>query len=287
VRTIVVGILYPKVRGFLGDYIQSINSQTEKNFELFLFDNHFGDTTQIISELDKSISVRIIPILEESSSIILVRKIILDVLRKEIADNIIFTDTDDFFDKHRVELMTLALETEQIVFSDIVAVDVNGNKLDRKSFLSGINEVVFEDLINKNLLGFSHTGIKWELLSHVFPYEDDLKVGDWWFFACLLSNGIKAKKIEGSVVYYRQHQANLAGMKQILTPKDLDWAMAVKISQCKCVLKYLSGEQASQVRGELDNVLTLQKKLSDSTEMENHLLFLNKLDKVFAWWECV
>ena len=110
-RTIVVGILYPGIEEFLSDYIDCINKQTTRNFEVFLFDNNFKYVEEFKKKFNEDIFIKIIPIEEKNSLIIPRRIFITEILMNEKnVENIIFTDTDDLFDSNRIELTIKALE---------------------------------------------------------------------------------------------------------------------------------------------------------------------------------
>ena len=61
-RTIMVGIIYPEMKKYFDDYIDAINAQTDKNFELFLFDNKFEEISSYLKKIDPPIKVKVIPI---------------------------------------------------------------------------------------------------------------------------------------------------------------------------------------------------------------------------------
>src|SRR3989344_7257848 len=280
VRTIVVGILHHSVKSFFPDYIQSINKQTTKQFELFLFDNHSG------FEIGTCIvPVRIIPVDQDSAGIIDVRRLMLDVLKKEKdVENIIFTDTDDFFDEKRVEVLSEGLKNNDIVFTDMEAVDREGKLLNKNFIPANIGQVRFVDEVEKHLLGFGHSAVRWELLKKVWPYADNLIVGDWWFFFSLLAQGHVARKVEGTRYFYRQHGNNLVGMKQHFSSEDIFRAIEVKLTLYSNVVTYLSGKNKDLVEEQLESILRLKGRLSNPPTLKRYEERINSLGRQWCWW---
>jgi hypothetical protein len=285
-RNIVVGVIYPGMEKFLSDYAGSINSQTTKDFELFLFDNQFGWNEEAALLFERNVRVEVIPVSKELSSIVLVRKLMVEkLLGEEGVSNVIFTDTDDFFDKDRFKLTLETLEQEEVVFTDVVAVDREGKELGVPMFLENVDRVFFKDLIDKNMLGFSHTAIKWKCLKEMFPYKDNLIIGDWWLFAGLLSKGLVAKKVEGTFTYYRQYGNNIAGMKKTFSEEEVWKGIEIKIAFYENLLNDLSGEKRDEINGRLRGILRLKEQLSKGDKMQAFLRNLNKQEQEFYWWE--
>ncbi|HLC90250.1 MAG TPA: hypothetical protein VJI15_00625 [Candidatus Nanoarchaeia archaeon] len=279
-RTIVVGILHPSVAAFFPDYIQSINKQTKKQFELFLFDNHSGCEIGTCT-----VPVRIIPVDKNPAGTIDIRRLMLDVLKKEKdVENIIFTDTDDFFDEKRVEVLIHGLKNNDIVFTDMEAVDNEGKLLNKNFIPAGVSQVKFEDEIEKHLIGFGHSAVRWELLKKVWPYADDLIVGDWWFFFSLLAQGHTAHKVEGTRYFYRQHGHNLVGMKQHFSSEDIFRAIEVKLALYSNAVTYLSGKNKDLVEEQLESILRLKGRLSNPPTLKMYEEKINSVDKQWYWW---
>jgi hypothetical protein len=285
-RTIVVGIIYPEMEQYFNDYIDSINKQTDKDFELFLFNNGIVDCSNYAERI-KNVKVKIIP-LNNCKDVIERRRAVSNTLLEEKdVENIIFTDTDDFFDDNRIEVLKNALESNKIVFTDLEAVDVDGNSLERNFIPVDMFQVGFNDEVNKHFVGFGHSAMKWNLLHKVWPYQDNLKVGDWWFFMSLFSQGYKAFKVTGTIYYYRQYDKNIAGMKVNFDEKNIWWNLSIKEEQYNAMLQFLSGEKREIIQMELNNLLVLKGLLSDKENMTKYLENINTIakTKMFLWRE--
>jgi hypothetical protein len=293
----VVGVLYKGVEPYLEDYFSSIMWQTTKQFCLYFFDNHSEGVCHLEQYFqkcrDRGIKVHIIPLPKKNCPLIIVRKFMIDFLKKEKLQKIVFTDTDDYFSQKRFEKSFQALEESGVVFNDLIPFN-SKTKEEFPSMFSQqpFREVCFKDLLDKNLLGYSHLAIQAKQLENIFPLKlkNVPQVTDWRFFGSILSSGVKATFLPNAPTFYRQYQENTIGLKRSFTSGIIKKGLDVKISVYEYFLEHITIEGLK---------LSIQEKLKETIELKNHLKSENKMEKylekinliakkrVFFWWEFI
>ena len=164
-KTIVAGVLYHGVEPFLQDYFESIVKQSTREFQLYLFNNH-QDSSFNLGRWISSISGILLTVIDVPGRplpLSTLRQYMVDVLKEQKADILIFTDTDDYFDQKRFEMTIKALQDNDIVFNDLTPFDSQTGQQKQSLFSQrpiSASKITFNDILDYNLLGYSHTGIK-------------------------------------------------------------------------------------------------------------------------------
>lgn len=295
-KNVVVGILYPGVEPFLEDYFGSIVNQSTKNFELYLFKNDF--TSSLNEYLERfslaGIKVKLLDVPLPTKSPLSARQFILNTLRAEFVrgeiENIIFTDSDDYFHEKRVELSLQALVSSDIVFNDLTPFTSETREFFPSLFSQRpFTKLAFKDMLNKNIVGYSHVAMKAKHLQKlpiIIP-ESLGGVTDWWFFSLLLAQGLEAVFIDGATTYYRQYSLNTAGLKGKFTLEQIEFGLEVKRRHYTVLLSYLSEDQKLLVEEELEKIKKLEEKFYFPQAKQDYLVKINEIasNKIFYWWE--
>lgn len=286
-KNIIVTTAYPAAELYIQEFAESLNEQTDSNFEIYLFNQQLENIDEYVSYFTAKVKIIDIP---KQPSVIKVKDFMYNYLKKEegIA-TIIFADIDDYFDNRRVELVLKHLKKYDVVVNDLTLVDDSHNILEErilsKRFDSGY-EVRFEDIADKNFIGLSNIGFKAEYIQDILPINDIL-VTDWWVSSSLLSKNRTCCFISDTVTYYRQYLDNWVGMKQKFSKGDIEYSIKVKKHHYKNLLKYITGEKHELITEKFDEVLKVEHKLLSEKNMNNYLDKINKLAKTqkFLWWE--
>jgi hypothetical protein len=284
-KTIVFGVLYPKMTEFWQSYAECINSQTDKEFELWLVNNNFSDLQIIRKSIDIKIPVKILEIKNSGCFGPKLWQEIIPLLIKEVKKHnieaVIFSDTDDTFEIDRVEKTKIAFsEGREIVFTELVPISENGLVKGEGWYQKNVPELVkFSDIITKNLLGLGHTAIMAGLLSKVFSVDSDLVVTDWWIFSSLLIQGYQAHFLGDCISYYRQHDENIAGIRSSFDAKYVNYGINLKLQHYSKLLSHLSGESKNAIQEELEKIKILAALVSDPRIMARYMMNLNNFAK--------
>ncbi|MBI2102864.1 glycosyltransferase family 2 protein [Candidatus Woesearchaeota archaeon] len=291
-KTIVTGVLYRGVESFLQDYFESIAGQSTKEFQLYLFNNHQDSSFNLErwTSFISGIHLTVIDIPGRPVPPPTLRQYMVDILRTQRADFLIFTDTDDYFDQKRFEMTIKALRENDIVFNDLTPFD-SETKQRKLSIFSQrpISTITFKDILDYNLLGYSHTGIKARCLDRALPLPMDAasKVTDWFFFGGLLSQGLRATFVPGTTTYYRQYAENTAGIVETFDEQKIRSGVKVKKSYYQYLLPNLDLKSALSISTRLQKIKQLEKELSDPEKMRKYLKQVNakvQQQKMY-WWE--
>ncbi|MDB2403947.1 glycosyltransferase family 2 protein [Schleiferiaceae bacterium] len=198
-------VLYNVEERFLDEFIESVNSQTYSNFDLFVLAESNANGLHKLKNLNKNI----IDIKSELiTSPVNNRNVLIQSLRKSKYDYVVFADIDDIMSPNRVESSLNALKKGyNVVYNDLIRFhnkeDIDfeplwGSRLDR------INLPNYE----YNVLGLGNTAIRTSVLEGL-NYRINSKVFDWSFFLNLSSIvELNVSLIDG-YTYYRVHRNSL------------------------------------------------------------------------------
>ena len=206
--TLLLAVVFEEVKPFLDEYFTSIDSQTEKNFDLLILKDKYKD--KIPGGKTKNIVIDI----ENNDSPAQIRQYGIQYAIKNNYKNIIFTDTDDNYSQNYVESLMLGLENNDFVYSNIVPVD--NNDITINNYFSLPHETKrYEQIINYNFIGLGCSAVRSEIIREINIPSDIIAV-DWYLYTILLLNGFAGKLVEIASVYYRQHYNNTVGvLKQL------------------------------------------------------------------------
>lgn len=278
----ILSVVYPESIEYLPDLLESLNHQTNKIFELYLFVHRF-DFNDCNIDLEKcDFNINLIHV-NKSFSIPKVREIAIKYLKDDGCEKCLFIDTDDFVAKNFVKEMSDMLDKEDIVFSNL-ALYHDSNNIDF-DYLSDLvpSDVDYEFLIEKNCIGMNHTGLRLEIFDDNINFPDELVAGDWWLFTNLLKKGYTAKFVLNTFTYYRQYNNNVAGfnnlsinrIKQGIYTKMVHYKNLLDLDNNKFLSLYLNYKK-------LYDASCVAKSLG--TEYYDNI-FKKYKNKKYLWWE--
>lgn len=221
-------VVFPQKEEYTQEYIDSINGQDYKDFELIVVNDGLPpeEVLRIKSEL------RCHSIWENASTGSSISDNRINILKsaKEMAyDVIIFGDFDDTFRKDRISSVVKAYDEKYTFYYHNVC-DVKSGKSVFKGLPDAVSDV--SSILESNFLGLSNTAIKISDLSseYINSFENvETNVFDWYLFSRLLCDGFAGKRIDGAYTYYRQHDNNIVGINK--TSRDM---IKKEISVKKC-----------------------------------------------------
>ena len=207
--------VYPGIEKYLNDLISSINNQSNKEFDVIIF----NDKLENVQPLFKMLLIKP-TIIEVRGSPNEIRFKSLKDIKAIGAEYVIFQDADDFMAENRIEENLMALRNYDLVVNDLTLVNKNSHVLEHSYWAKRLgSSFEFDEnfLKNKNIVGLGNTSIKKTLLIDPRLSFSSLPLAfDWFLFYQIFKlNNLKGIFISTTITYYRQHQDNIAGIKKL------------------------------------------------------------------------
>ncbi|QHJ13433.1 hypothetical protein FX988_03694 [Paraglaciecola mesophila] len=269
--------IFPTDENYIFEYFSSLANQTFKNFDLILVNDGFR-------ELDKI--RRIFPSLaiyelKSAGNIAKNREIMISHARKANYKFAIFGDCDDYFSDNRIEVTLSKLKSNDVVFNQIIPF---GQNIDEAEDYFGDRlfegeSIAADDILDKNILGFSNTGINLSCLDDfTVDFPNNLVAVDWYFFSLLLGRGKTACYTKFCTTFYRQYSENTIGFKTI-DSEELRHIIKVKIVHFTTLLS-----DDSRYRKCLEDIKLLEKFI-----LTNESSYLKQVNQITnpLWWELI
>jgi len=215
----IVLYVYSGIEKYLDDLILSINNQTYKKFEVIIFNDNLENVNVLFKKLLFNSTI-----IEVNGSPNEIRFNSLSHINTIGAKNIIFQDADDYMAENRIEENLKALRNYDLVVNDLSLVNEQSQIIKNTYWTKRLGnnfEFSEEFLRDKNIVGLGNTSIKKSLLIDARLSFSSLPLAfDWFlFYQIFRLNNLKALFITSTTTYYRQHQDNIAGIKNLDFPR--------------------------------------------------------------------
>lgn len=271
-------VVYPSVKPYLDNFFKSLNNQTFKKFDLVIINDGFG-SIKLYKDLYSSLNIVEIELTLPPAKI---REYGLNYLKEEGYELIIFGDSDDFYSINRVEQAIKYLNSNDIVVNDLCIVDKNGNVLEENYLSARIShdeEILITHIEEKNFMGLSNTAIKGKIIDNII-FDAEMMAVDWFLFSCFLIRGHKAKFINSTSTYYRQHENNMIGINGIDEAKIIK-GISVKEKHYKRLSEL--DERYHEMYLKYYNLLNI---VANKEMLKMYIKYISemKIDHAF-WWE--
>lgn len=258
--------IFPMNKQYLYDSFDSLTTQTYRDFDIVVVNDGYKDFTDIETVYNQTL--HIIELQYENTPA-KNREYGINYCIDSGYDILIFGDSDDYFEKNRVEKSIELLKEHEIVVNDLSLFDENG--IYEEKYLShrlqNLQIVDLEFIKDKNIFGLSNTAINLDKLQKLI-IPDDLVAVDWYVFSLLLMSGKKSIFTNETVSCYRQHEQNTIGLKK-LDKESFKKGINVKQKHYEALNKI-----DKQFDLELNRLNTL--KFSERQKINNPL-----------WWESI
>lgn len=217
-------IVHPNSMAYINEFVESINSQINKNFEVLII-NDDVDEKELNKQVKKiDLKCNILNNKDNKTPAEL-RVDLIKESKKRAYDLLILGDSDDIFDKNRVEKVIATWEKTpnfEFYYNNILLFD--GSYVFKK--IPKITKKI-ASLLQYNYLGLSNTAINLSRISNEFIeslYECTSFVFDWYLYSRILCNGGKGIFVEDAISYYRIYDGNFLGVpneKQLTKEYDV------------------------------------------------------------------
>lgn len=217
--------IFPQNKKFLKSFLDSLSEQTYKDFDLVIVNDKFKNLNYY---KDLYSDLNIINI-NSSGTPAKNKEVGINYCIEKNYDILIFGDSDDYFKNNRVERSIKILNQADIVVNDLSL--FNENNVYNKRYLSkrvkNLQIIKFEFIKNKNIFGFSNSAMR-IFNKKKISIPNDLVAIDWYIFSNFLLKGYKAVFTNETISFYRQHEQNIIGLKQ-LDEKSFNKVKNIKI----------------------------------------------------------
>jgi len=181
----VVTFLYPKSEKFIKQFVNCLEEQTFKKFDILFFCDKFNFNKL---KLKTNLKYKYYNL---KGSISEIRQKSLKKIKKLKYKKIFFCDIDDLYKNNRIKVLNDLLNKNNIVFNDINCL-TKQKKIIKENFFSNFfknNEKInYKSLLNQNFLGFSNTALKINILkkSKFLNSKKKINIFDWYFWSKVL-----------------------------------------------------------------------------------------------------
>lgn len=204
--------IFPQNEKFLKCFFNSLNNQTYKNFDLIVVNDKFNNLDYYKNYYPNLNIVNINSYNTPAKN----REVGINYCIDNSYDALIFGDSDDYFQDDRIEKSLEILNQADIAVNDLSLFDEK--TLYRERYLSNRiknHQIIdFEFIKNKNIFGFSNSAMR-IFKKKKISIPNDLVAVDWYIFSNLLLEGYKAVFTDETISFYRQHEQNIIGLKQL------------------------------------------------------------------------
>ena len=216
---------------FVSKQIESILSQTYKDFRLIISDDCSKDyTTDIIREFAKK--DKRITFYRQEANIGVVRNFEF-LLRQVTSEYFMFADQDDIWKENKIEksIETLIENNSDMVYCDAEVIDGSGDLItssywEQKGFKRKIKKYNnYESLFLNNYITGCTMLVKSKFISQTnpcilpLPKGDKYMLHDYWT-ALIVSIQGKITPIYEPLIFYRQHENNQIGARTVSEEMD-------------------------------------------------------------------
>jgi len=280
--TAVFTVVYPGVECFLNDYFRSLSDQTKKDFDVFIVNNGIKGFDRFLRKYPQ-LSVTVF---ESHGSPIKVRENGLNMVAQHGYDDVIFTDSDDYFDEHRIERTVGYLRSQLVVINDLHLVDAKSKHIDSGYLSRRLMQGSFinaDDLVEMNVCGFSNMAMKGNLLDGHALFDENIIALDWYFFTHLLMGGVRAVFVDDIFTYYRRH-ANSMALLSGDNETDVLKGVAVKMAHYRAMAR--ENQRYAHLSAEYE---AMDERVACDTAFKDEYVkrICSHMPRNALWWEAI
>ena len=277
--------VYPGVEAFLPAWYESVMSQTDRRFRLWVALD--GVTiANVIEILDDEPDATWVHGFPGDTPATIRQRILSQLVGRH--DGVVLTDSDDVLHPDRVETARAALSDSELVACALRLVDSRGASLGATLEPAGWS-IGNEVLPRHNVYGLSNTAWRCDMLQRCLPIPADVEIVDWYLStrAWLLKATTHLDRAVG--MDYRQHGANATRVRAPYRLRDV-------MSDTERVLRHLrlvlrdapsaaDGWRLEQIRHLVWDIQQFSSTvLSDDALAAEYVHLLNELDPRPLWW---
>ena len=276
--------IYPGVEPYLARWYQSVQSQTDRNFDLWIGVDSLSKE-QIIAAIGAQVNANWL-MAEAGDSPAQIRQKAIERMIDECS-SVVFVDSDDLLYPSRIEAAREALRDHDGTACALQIID------EKEKYLGIIfGALPGEDacalLARYNVFGLSNTAYRSDILRRCLPLSAECQLIDW-----LLAT--RAWALDASLYFdhtprmaYRQYPANVAPVLHPFEPGQVMEATRRVLCHYNCALETeweLPEPQQQMLKSARHRVEAFQKSLASSTDvLASYVEALNRVSPRYVWW---
>ena len=285
-KTILISHVYQKAKPYLADLFDSLNSQTDKDFDVVIFNYGLDEPLSAFGYYGQEVFNVF------GYGIPDARDWALKYALEHRYELLVFVDADDVMAPDRIEKTKGAFEngigffyTDLHVLSQ-PQVDFFSGKLPDKL-------VTWRSILECNFVGLSNFAINVQAASRIIrkiscPIE--VVAYDWYLATILLLEGLKGLKVD-SITFYRLHDLNTAGRTNEINSEILFKTVTVKMRHYKAVKGYCVSNGITKLSTLYEERYLKYKNLYESAREEGFDVLKDSLNvggcESSYWWNLI
>ena len=204
--------IFPMNKQYLYDFFDSLKNQTCQNFDVIVVNDGYKEFDELKSAYNQTLNIIE---LQYSNTPAKNREYGINYCIDNSYDILVFGDSDDYFEKNRIEKSLELLKEYDVVVNDLSLFDESAVYEEKylSHRLKNFEVVEPEFIKDKNIFGMTNTAIKLESISKV-TFDNNIVAVDWYLFKSLLEQGLKAVFTNETVSLYRQYENNTVGLEK-------------------------------------------------------------------------
>jgi len=278
---------YPEGERYLSDFFQSVFSQTDKKFDLWIGLDRIEE--HIMSDyLSKNIPVSFIKRKKNESTISLRQRAIKEMIEKY--KGIIFVDSDDILAPSRVAAARSSLTKYDVYGCAMKIIDEKGTDLNITFQIP--QKADFLSLLPRfNIFGFTNTSYSSDILSRCFPFPKDCVLLDWFVATRAWAQDARIYFDPVQRMSYRQHLSNTARVIPPFTQEQIIKSTNLVLKHYTRVLNNIP-ELPDSKRILIENAQKYVESFNysikrSSVRFQEYIRKLIQLPPNHIWWSCV
>lgn len=265
-------VIYPSVKQFFSEFIQSLKNQTDQGFQLLIVNDGCNLSDFDLSGFEYTL-------LDEGGSISKNREILINEAYSQHYEWIVFADADDWFEANRIEIIRSLISDYDLIANEIVPFtdeQFSGPKFEQ--ILGDFQQIDLNFILDKNLFGLSNIACRTRFLKDIIIPAEIIAV-DWFLFTKAMQSGAKACFTAKTKTYYRQWAQNIIGIDKI-SEKEIKIGVKAKYFH----YKHLIGTNP-WYKDNLSWITDLYLKIGKS-EFDSYITKVREAgQKTTFWWE--
>ena len=279
--------VYPNGLTFLYDFFDSLASQTDNNFDLWIGLDRIKEEDLTAYELDR-FRVTFVERIENESNISLRRRMIEQII--ENYQSVIFVDSDDILAPTRVSVSRSLLKHYDLYGCAMKIIDEDGADMNISFGMPPGTD--FSSLIPQfNIFGLSNTSYTTSMLRKCLPFPDDCTLLDWFLSTRAWLQGARIYFDPSELMLYRQWSLNTARVVPPFTQEQILISTERVLHHYHGILNNipeLSDSERIIFENKQANIKLFFCTIKQSPKIfEEYLRRLNHLPSNHIWWVCV
>lgn len=280
IDTVILGTVYPTLGSHLNKFLDSLEAQTTRQFDVLLANDGFDNIEAKLSQYSFPHQV-----LNVNADIATNRRLLIQAAIDLDYRKVIFCDCDDELAINRIEVVSGLLDKSPIVVNDIDTINSEGATQQRHYFSSRFKDnaiITANTLKHGNLMGFTNTAIRAENLQGCKALITGEPIAfDWYLWTSLLMGELNALFTSGTTTKYRVYEDNTAGLPQSLSVENVTKGILVKQQHYE-LMSYIDNDY-SRLSTEFD---ALYKSIDDARWRSRYMRAIKNYKlKDHMWWE--